>query len=131
MEDLKIKTSLLADNVIIDQQGKASILGVFDTINSSTIPALHSVFNLILIIKGKAGNYQEKAKIKSPEGTTLLESEWAKFKLNDSTNSRAQIINEFRNILLPAKGEYKIEIYIDSLEKPFAEEKFFVLPLSS
>lgn len=110
MASLNKKLILLADSTIIDKEGKLSILGIFDRIFANQHPAVHPHFDLVMILEGEDGDYKERAILRDPDGVELIKSDYLPFKVN---NGKAQIVNQFQNIVLPKKGQYKLEIEVE------------------
>lgn len=112
MNKIQLKTVLLCDSTILDQNRKISLLGIFDRIYADKYPAAHPLFELFTLWEGEDGEYQQKVVVKTPDDIKLLETDWLKFKIENK--GKAQVVNKFINVVLPKEGEYKIEIYIDN-----------------
>jgi hypothetical protein len=121
----KVKFFVLADTILLDTAGKASIIGIFDRIFVSNYPSVHSRFDIATIIEGENGEHTQKLVVKSPKDEILIETPTITFKIDDS-NKKAQFINPFQNIPIPEKGTYKIEVVVDG--EPIDTETFEVAP---
>lgn len=111
MNEIRLKTVLLCDSTILDQNRKISLLGVFDQIYANKYPAAHPQFELFTLWEGKEGEYRQKVIIKDPDDVKLLETELLTFPIKNK--GKAQVVNKFIGVPIPKKGQYKIEIYIN------------------
>lgn len=75
---MHVTFALFADAANLSQEGKLNILGVFDTLQVGTLPALHPRATLVVHLKGSAadaGNHRVSLQWLSPGGTELWSSE--------------------------------------------------------
>lgn len=121
----KIKTELvtLCDYAMTSQQGKLSILGLFDRIFVTQVPSKYPRFFIVAIVTGEPNTGQEiSLAIQNPSGSDLLPSR--SLKLNLGGNGKANIITDIANLTLSEVGEYKILIKSEDIS--VAETSFFV-----
>lgn len=105
----------LCDFAQTSQEGKLSIIGIFDRIFANNVPARHSRFFIVSILKGESSS---KAKvnlnIKTPTGKFLLPT--ANLEITFGPNGKANFISDVSNIELPEIGEYQVVLLQDKTE---------------
>jgi hypothetical protein len=75
---MHVTFALFADAANLSQEGKLNILGVFDALHVSTLPALHPRATLVVHVKGTsadAGQHRVTLQWLSPSGTELWSSD--------------------------------------------------------
>jgi hypothetical protein len=74
---MHVKLALLADYANVTAEGKLNILGIFDRINVSTIPAVHPQMHLILRFEAHPAernrNHSVEIRLHDPDGQTVFE----------------------------------------------------------
>ena len=73
MSTLTLIFSLSCDDVIIDQHGKKSIIGIFDNINSTNFRARHPKFALISRWTGPKGKFTFQTRLLDPSKKKVIE----------------------------------------------------------
>ena len=56
-ENIRVNYTLACDQVIVDINGKISIIGIFNKINAKSTPAVHTRFTITTNIMGHPGTY--------------------------------------------------------------------------
>jgi hypothetical protein len=75
---MHVTFALFADGANLSQEGKLNILGVFDALQVSALPALHPRATLVVHLKGSAadaGQHRVSLQWLSPSGTELWSSD--------------------------------------------------------
>jgi hypothetical protein len=74
---MNVKLALLADYANITAEGKLNILGIFDRINVSEIPAVHPQMHLILRLEAHPAErnrtHAVEIRLHDPDGQTVFE----------------------------------------------------------
>ena len=74
---MQIKLALLADYANVTAEGKLNILGIFDRINVSQIPAVHPQMHLILRLEAHPAErdrpHNVEIRLHDPDGQTVFE----------------------------------------------------------
>ena len=76
--ELHLDFALVADYALIDQQGKLSVLGIFQHVWVAQFPALHPRTHLVLRVKGRRteiGMHSMRIRFVDEEGSELLGGE--------------------------------------------------------
>jgi len=123
--DKKIKTELLTlcDHAMTSQQGKLSVIGLFDRIFVTQLPSKYPRFFIVAIVSGKSGTSHEvELRVKTPTGKALLPKRSVSLKLGG--NGKANVLTDVANLTFEEVGEYTIEIVTD--EDQVGSTSFFV-----
>ncbi|MBI4545572.1 MAG: hypothetical protein HY703_10275 [Gemmatimonadetes bacterium] len=129
---MQVKLALLADYANITAEGKLNILGVFDRIAVSELPAVHPQMQFILRLEAHPAerdrSHSVELRLHDPDGETV-------FHLNGEIVPRGgkpgqalasnQIIS-INNLQLAKTGEYTFVVFVDNdlkAEVPLAVEQ--------
>jgi hypothetical protein len=75
---VKVQLALVCDYALIDQQGKLSVLGIFERIWVERFPAIHPRLHLVLRLKGRRteiGQHPVVIVLQDPDGREVLRGE--------------------------------------------------------
>jgi hypothetical protein len=75
---VNLQLALICDHAIIDQQGKLSVLGIFDRIWVERFPAIHPRLHLVLRLKGRrteVGDHTVLIQLVDDTGREILRGE--------------------------------------------------------
>ncbi len=111
MENIKLNFIHVCENAIIANDGKISVIGVFNKIRVEGLPAAHPRFSIVTNISGPVGVHKETIKILSPKGETIAQSE--KDVEIKGEGYVANLITDLINVVFPIEGKYKIAIFVD------------------
>lgn len=116
MANVDLKFLHICENAFISQEGKLSVIGIFNQIKFNRVPAIYPTFSIVAGISGKKGNYKEEIQIISPDGDTMASIRNDKAEIKDDDGSTNFIAN-FAGFVFPKKGEYSIKVKIDGDDK--------------
>lgn len=126
MENLKINYLIAADQAIVDDKGKVSAIGIFDKIQATDAPALHSKFSLILNISGERDKEYKDCKVEIWDEKNSKELATAIIPaISFIGSSNINLILDFVNILFPYFGKYPLKITIG--ENEMTTENHYVI----
>lgn len=109
---------------MISQEGKLSILGIFDRMFVQELPSSIARFFVVSILTGKPGEkYNLSLQIKSPSGNELIPPKELSIKTGD--NGQSNILTEAVGLPLTEIGEYKITLNYNN--EKIGETKFNVM----
>lgn len=112
MTDVKLNYILACDQVIIDENGKPSFIGVFNKINTKNTPAIHPRFTIATNTTGKLGiSFLEKIEIINLNDNNPIASVEAEVKFKEAGMNN--FFGNFLNTLFPTFGKYWIKVSID------------------
>lgn len=110
--------AVLADHALIDQQGKLSIIGIFQHVWVATFPAVHGRTHLVLRVRGRRteiGSHSIRIRFLDDAGQELLGGEGTvQFgePVAGVTELEAGAVLVF-DVPLPRPGRYQFEILMD------------------
>ena len=108
----------MADYALIDQQGKLSVLGIFQHVWVSEFPAVHPRTHLVLRVRGRRteiGRHSIRIRFVNEQGTELLGGDGTvQFGEPPAgvTDVEAGAVLVF-DVPLPGAGQYAFEIVLD------------------
>ena len=109
MKQLSLKFLTLCDYATVSQEGKLSIVGIFDRIFTEKTPSSFIRMFIVAIIEGEpSGKYEVELNIKDPLGKKVLTPMNLKIEL--SVTGRSNFITDVLNMPIPQFGEYSLEI---------------------
>ncbi|MGH7518458.1 MAG: DUF6941 family protein [Gemmatimonadales bacterium] len=115
---MHVDFAVLADYALIDQQGKLSVLGIFQHVWVSEFPAVHPRTHLVLRVRGRRteiGGHTIRIRFVNEEGAELLGGDGTvQFGEPPAgvTDVEAGAVLVF-DVPLPAAGQYAFEIVLD------------------
>jgi len=71
-ESLSLSLGVLCDHALIGQDGKLSLIGIFDHIGVSQLPAQHPRFFVVVVLQGNASDRQVEMEFVAPDGRSLM-----------------------------------------------------------
>ncbi len=105
---LKPEILTICDYATISQEGKLSILGIFDQIYVTQFPAQHLRMFVVSSLTGLAGSsHTITLRLIDPLKEEKIKQE---MKVVIGPNGKASLLAELGNLPLPVAGEYTIEI---------------------
>jgi hypothetical protein len=123
MKKLELKLLTLCDFAMVSQEGKLSVIGMFDRIFTKKIPSSFVRSFVVAIVEGEPNNeYEIEFNIQGADGKSILPSKTLKIKLGNS--GRSNLITDLVNMPLPNFGEYTLSLRSES--KPLGAMIFWV-----
>ena len=122
MENIKLKNLFVCENVIIANDGKFSVINIFDDIKSTGFPAIHPKLTIATIMMLGKGSYNEQIEIVSPNETVIAKVE-NKVDVTEPNKSSGFLAN-FINTVFTVEGKYWIRVSIDGKPITFKDEYF-------
>ena len=72
---MQIDFAVLADHALIDQQGKLSVIGIFQVVHVTRFPAMHPRAHLVLRVSGRRteiGDHPVRIRFVGPDGAEVF-----------------------------------------------------------
>lgn len=121
---VKLNFLHICDNVIISNDGKVSLINIFNMIFSKTFPAVHPKFTIFCNMIGDDSSVGEHdIKISIFDSSKILTTEVSGKIDVKGPSYEANFIANFLNILFPREDNYLIEVKINGIkvnEKDYA-----------
>ncbi len=117
---MQIKLAVLADYANVTAEGKLNILGIFDRINVSELPAVHPQMQFIIRIEAHPAEkdrvHSIEVRLHDPDGQTVFELSGEMVPRGGGagqTIAANQIIT-INNLSLRQTGEYSFVVFINN-----------------
>ncbi|MBI1919039.1 hypothetical protein HYS29_00415 [Candidatus Microgenomates bacterium] len=115
---IKLKTELtaLCDYALLSNDGKLSIIGIFDELRVTQLPSMFVDKFLVATVQGEPSkSYLIKMKlIKDGKDINLLNP--LSLKINTSFNGKSNLIVRLANVQINEEGDYYFKIYNEDIE---------------
>lgn len=115
---MRVKLALLADYANVTAEGKLNILGVFDRINVSALPAVHPQMHLVLRFEAHPMErdrvHNVEIRLHDPDGRTVFEVKGDVVPHGDGGHATAsnQILT-LNNLQLTKSGGYNFAVFVN------------------
>ncbi len=115
---MQVKLAVVADHANVSSEGKLNILGIFDRIVVSDLPAVHPQMHLIVRLEAHPAErdrpHPVEVRLHDPDGQTVFELKGEVFPegLAGETITANQIVG-INNLVLAKTGEYVFVIFVD------------------
>ncbi|EKE15742.1 MAG: hypothetical protein ACD_11C00108G0036 [uncultured bacterium] len=123
MADVKLNFLHVCENAFVSQDGKLSIIGIFNQIKASNFPAAHPKLSIVSSISGVADDYLEVIEIVSPKAEVIARIE-NNVKIQKEGGA-ANLIASFVNLIFLIGGKYTIRIKVNN--ELLSEDNFILL----
>jgi hypothetical protein len=116
---MQVKLALLADYANVTAEGKLNILGIFDRINVSQIPAVHPQMHLILRLEAHPAErdrpHNVEIRLHDPDGQTVFEVRGDIVPQGPASRTLAtnQILT-LNNLQLDKSGGYTFIVFVNN-----------------
>jgi hypothetical protein len=113
MEKLSTELLVFCDYATTSNDGKLSVIGIFDRIFTTNLPSHYGRHFLVAIIKGMPGSKHELSmELTGPDGNVVLRAE--KLVLVFGQNGKANMVSDVAGMKLVSVGKYELIIKEDN-----------------
>lgn len=115
---MQVKLALVADHANVSAEGKLNILGIFDRIAVTALPAVHPQMYLVLRLEAHPAErdraHTVEVRLHDPDGQAVFELKGEVVPQGPSGETVAanQIVG-INNLVLAKTGEYLFAIFVD------------------
>jgi hypothetical protein len=104
--------SVMCDDVRREDNGKFILIGLFETIGAKKFPAIHPTLFVMNCWTSGVGNFKQRSRIISKNGSVLAEDKETIFTLPD-LKAKHRIIARFNGLKFDTSGEYAVEVLLN------------------
>jgi hypothetical protein len=108
----RLNFTLLCDDVRQELGGKFSLMGLFESIQANTFPAVHHRFAIINEWTGGKGDFEVIVRLLAPDREHVLSESGSRLSLFNETQ-RHRDISVIFNTTFKAAGTYWVETLVD------------------
>ena len=117
---MDVDLALLCDAATVDGAGKLNILGVFDRLNVTDLPARHPRMALVLRFRGdvtEAGDHTLAIALKAPDGSELFSADGTLTigagRGSPEDGIRVPQVLNFDGVVFEQEGRYVFDVRVD------------------
>ena len=118
----RLNYTLLCDDVRQEMGGKFSLMGLFESIFSTTFPALHHRFAIINEWSGGKGEFRSRIRLLAPDQKQIISESETSINLYNESQRHREISMRF-NTTFTVPGTYWVETLVD-------DERVGIIPLA-
>ena len=116
---MHVTLAVLADYANVTGDGKLNILGIFDRMNVTTLPAVHPQMNLVLRIEAHSAerdrSHAVEIRLHDPEGETIFEVKGEIVPQGEpGHNVSTNQILTLNNLQLSKTGDYTFIVFVNN-----------------
>jgi hypothetical protein len=105
-----MRLGVLCDHALVGQDGKLSIIGIFDHIGVMQLPAQHPRFFVVAVLQGESQANQVQMELVAPDGRTLMHESIA-IDPEAVAQGSGNLIAEVTMLPLEMTGRYEFRIH--------------------
>ncbi|EKD87390.1 MAG: hypothetical protein ACD_36C00103G0002 [uncultured bacterium] len=113
-KQFNIELFVVCDYAMFSQDGKLSLLGIFDRIFTKTLPANHP---RMIVAATLVGNGNEECKVNiefiAPDGSLVMQNQSPSMMVKLGPNGKGNVISEIVGFPIQTTGQYKIRMLIN------------------
>ena len=114
---MRVKLALLADYANVTADGKLNILGVFDRINVTALPAVHPQMHLVMRFEAHARErdrvHNVEIRLHDPDGKTVFEVKGDVVSHGTGRATASNQILTLNNLHLTKSGDYTFAVFVN------------------
>lgn len=110
---LIMRLGVLCDHALIGQDGKLSLIGIFDHIGVVQLPAQHPRFFVVAVLQGETETNQVAMELAAPDGRTLMH-EQITIDPEAITEGSGNLIAEVTMLPLEMTGRYEFRLFVEN-----------------
>ena len=115
---MQVKLAVVADHANVSAEGKLNILGIFDRIVVSSLPAVHPQMHLVLRLEAHPAerdrSHQVEVRLHDPDGQAVFELKGEIVPEGPPGEAiTANHIIGINNLVLARMGEYVFVVFVD------------------
>ena len=111
---------ILCDSVSNSPDGKKTLYGLFDTINSKKFPCVHSNFFILIRVINGMGTHKLQVQILDPNDKPVFKTPKPVEIRLDNPLAGVDLVIQFQGFVFKIPGSYRIKVILDG--KPIEEE---------
>ena len=107
-----MRMGVLCDHALISQDGKLSLIGIFDRIAVPSLPIQHPRFFVVAVFDMAPGNHQVRVELIDPTGHNVLQEEVQIPVSVAGIGQSGNLVAELNMLPLEFAGRYDFNLYV-------------------
>ena len=107
-----MRMGVLCDHALISQDGKLSLIGIFDRIAVPSLPIQHPRFFVVAVFDMAPGNHQVRVELIDPTGHNVLQEEVQIPVSVAGIGQSGNLVAELNMLPLEFAGRYDFHLYV-------------------
>ena len=107
-----MRMGVLCDHALVSQDGKLSLIGIFDRITVPGLPVQHPRFFVVAVLDMAPGNHQVRIELLDPTGHNVLQEQGVEIPVSVAgVGQSGNLIAELNMLPLDFAGQYDFNLY--------------------
>lgn len=109
----RMRMGVLCDHALVSQDGKLSLIGIFDRIAVPGLPIQHPRFFVVAVFDMAPGNHMVRVELLDPTGHNVLQEQGVQIPVNVAgVGQSGNLIAELNMLPLDFAGRYDFNLYV-------------------
>lgn len=109
----RMRMGVLCDHALVSQDGKLSLIGIFDRIAVPGLPIQHPRFFVVAVFDMAPGNHTVRVELLDPTGHSVLQEQGVEIPVNVAALGQSgNLVAELNMLPLEFAGRYDFNLYV-------------------
>lgn len=108
----RMRVGVLCDHAIVGQDGKISLIGIFDRIAVPGVPVQHPRFFVVAIFDIMPGTYAVRVELIDPTGHDVLHEQNIQIPVSAAPGQKGNLVAELNMLPFEFAGRYDFNLFI-------------------
>lgn len=109
----RMRMGVLCDHALVSQDGKLSLIGIFDRIAVPSLPIQHPRFFVVAVFDMAPGNHMVRVELLDPTGHNVLQEQGVQIPVSVAgVGQSGNLIAELNMLPLDFAGRYDFNLYV-------------------
>jgi len=110
-----MRIGVLCDHAMVSQDGKLSLIGIFDRIAVPGLPVQHPRFFVVAVFDMAPGDYTVRVELIDPTGSNVLQDQGVEIPVSvAAVGQSGNLVAELNMLPLEFAGRYDFNLYVET-----------------
>jgi len=110
-----MRIGVLCDHAMVGQDGKLSLIGIFDRIAVPGLPVQHPRFFVVAVFDMAPGDYVVRVELLDPTGSNVLQDQGVEIPVSVAAAGQSgNLVAELNMLPLEFAGRYDFNLYVET-----------------
>jgi len=110
-----MRLGVLCDHAMVSQDGKLSLIGIFDRIAVPGLPVQHPRFFVVAVFDMAPGDYTVRVELIDPTGSNVLQDQGVEIPVSVAMAGQSgNLVAELNMLPLEFAGRYDFNLYVET-----------------